>query len=175
MAAYNLIAPAGWVAQIRQTPSQTVYTPDANGFVYVSDLHDIPFLLALGFRIFALGGNMVGRLIGANMNSTADQPLTMLLPASAIFRVTRITITNASISLTTAAGGFYPAASKGGTPTVANSQVYTALSAAAKALDATLADQSKLAAATQLYLSLTTAQGAAATADIYAFGDVLSQ
>jgi hypothetical protein len=38
------------------------------------------------------------------------------------FRIKRIVITNASVSLMTAAAGFYPAASKGGMAIVASGQ-----------------------------------------------------
>ena len=64
------------------------------------------------------GGILLGKLIGANMNSTADQQITMFSnPSKFILR--RIVVTNASISLSTAAGGVYTAASKGGTAVVA--------------------------------------------------------
>ena len=88
-------------------------------------------------------------------------------------RISKITATNASVSLTTAVGGIYPAAAKGGTAAVANSQVYSALTAAAIALDLTLAAGTVVyAKGGQLYLSLTSPQGAAATADLYVWGDV---
>jgi hypothetical protein len=71
-------------------------------------------------------GMLLGRIIGANMNVTTDQPFVMTNYAALNpFRITKITAKNASISLTTAAGGVYPAASKGGTAIVAAGQVYT--------------------------------------------------
>jgi hypothetical protein len=90
---------------------------------------------------------------------------------------TRFLITNASLSLTTAVGGFYPTVSKGGTPIVAATQVYSALTTAAALLSATLAafgsgnafSASNLTA-WSIYFALTTPQGAAATADIYICG-----
>lgn len=117
-------------------------------------------------------GDLLGFKLGLNMNVTTDQAITMVNGASK-FRISKITVLNASVDLTTAAGGVYPAASKAGTALVANSQVYTALSLPAYAVDLTLvATPAKTVyAATQaLYLSLTTAQGAAATADVYVFG-----
>lgn len=119
-------------------------------------------------------GMLLGRILGANMNVTTDQPFVLTNYAALNpFRITKITAKNASISLTTAAGGVYPAATKGGTAIVAAGQVYTALTAATIALDLTLA------AGTTVYakggapiLSLTTGQGAGATADLYLFGDV---
>jgi hypothetical protein len=110
-------------------------------------------------------------LLGANFNSTADQQLAPTFNGK--FRIRRVVVLNASVSLTTAAGGFYPAAAKGGTAVVASGQAYSALSASNLALECTLNDASKvLAAGTPLFLSLTTGQGGAATADVYVYGDV---
>ena len=115
-----------------------------------------------------------------DFNSVADQPL--LLPAyMTAFMLTGIIVTNPSLSLTTAAGGFYPEASKAGTPLVAAGQVYSSLTAAAKLLSCKLAsgvsttryDISSLPD-WAIYLALTTAQGAAATADVYLLGIDLS-
>ncbi len=90
------------------------------------------------------------------------------------YSVEYIVVTNASLSLTTAAGGFYTAASKSGA-IVAAGQVYSALTAATKFIKATLTGTAltDLQAGTNLYFSLTTGQGAAATADIYVFGRLL--
>lgn len=123
------------------------------------------------------GGILLGKLIGANMNSTADQQITMLdNPSKFILR--RIVVTNASISLTTAAGGVYTAASKGGTAVVAAAQAYSSLTTSALFLDLTLSTTSSASTTVKssipnLYLSLTTGQGAAATADVYVYGDIL--
>lgn len=106
------------------------------------------------------------------MNSLSDQAIT--IPVSR-YIVRRITVQNASLNLTLAAGGIYTAASKGGTAIVAAAQVYSALTAAAKFLDLTLAAVlgTDVLTAKTLYLSLTVAQGAAATADFAIYGDVL--
>jgi hypothetical protein len=77
--------------------------------------------------------------------------------------------------MSTAVGGVYTAASKGGSALVANTQAYTGLTNALTALDLTLALPNLiLAAGTPLYLSLTTAQGAAATVDLAVFGQVFT-
>lgn len=124
-----------------------------------------------------MAGQFLGRLIGANMNSTGDQQFTMYfdLPSGFKYLISGIVATNCAVSLTTAAGGVYTAAAKGGTALVANSQGYTGLTGTVtQALSLTLA-----AGATgnvwdvAPYLSLTTAQGAAATADFYIKGDVI--
>ena len=123
------------------------------------------------------GGILLGKLISANMNSTDDQRIVMFSnPSKFILR--RIVVTNASISLTTAAGGVYTAASKGGTAVVASSQAYSSLSASTLVLDLTLSTTGSASTTVKssipnLYLSLTTAQGAAATADVYVYGDIL--
>lgn len=115
---------------------------------------------------------LLGSLIGADMNSTSDQAI--YLNASK-YVIRKIVVTNASTSLTTAVGGIYTAASKGGTDIVAASQVYTALTSSSKFLDLTLEAEAGTDIFTQmpLYLSLTTPQGAAATADIHIYGELL--
>ena len=122
-------------------------------------------------------GNMLptsyplGFLKSANMNSTSDQAISI---NSAKYVIRRIIVCNASTSLTLAVGGFYAAASKA-TAIVASTQVFTALTGSTKTLDTTLnaLALSDTRTETTLYLSLTTAQGGAATADVYIFGDNL--
>lgn len=109
---------------------------------------------------------ILGKLLGANMNTVADQAIVLGYGAAI---VTDIIITNASLSLTLAAGGFYTAAAKGGTPIVAAGQLYAALTAAGLALKATIAAPVRVTNG-QIFFALTTAQGAAATADIYIVG-----
>ena len=117
---------------------------------------------------------LLAKLSGADFNSTADQPIAV---NSSNYIIDAIVVTNASISLTTAAGGFYDTASKGGTSIVAAAQVYSSLSAATKYLTTTLAAvaASTRYTTTTLFLSLTTGQGSAATADVYIYGRDLSQ
>lgn len=117
--------------------------------------------------------DLLGVLTGANMNSTADQAIPLRLPGATKYIVEKIVVTNASASLSLAAGGIYTAASKGGTAVVAAAQVYSALSGASKALSLTLAALTDVLTATSLILSLTVAQGGAATADVYVFGRLL--
>lgn len=118
---------------------------------------------------------LLGSLIGADFNSTADQAITI---ASGVTKyvIRRIVVTNASISLTTAAGGVYGAASKSAPVIVAAAQVYSALTASTKFKDLTLEAVAGTDIFTQatLYLSLSTAQGSAATASVFIFGDNLT-
>ena len=123
------------------------------------------------------GGILLGKLIAANMNLTTDQQITMFSNPSK-FVLRRIVVTNASTSLSTAAGGIYTAVSKGGTAVVAASQAYSTLTTSALFLDLTLntagsANITVKSSVPNLYLSLTTAQGGAATADVYVYGDIL--
>jgi hypothetical protein len=117
--------------------------------------------------------NLLGFLKSANMNSTADQTIPIL---SARYNVRRITVNNASTSLTLAAGGFYTAASKGGVNIVTAAQLYSGLTGSTKYIDVALLAilNTDIRTETPLYFSLTTAQGGAATADIFIFGDDLS-
>lgn len=127
---------------------------------------------------------ILAKLLSADFNSIVDQPLQIPKHVTA-FQITGILITNASLSLTTAVGGFYPTTVKGGTPIVAATQVYSSLTTAAKLLAATLAAATSttryssanvdvISGFLTIYLSLTTAQGLAATADIYLLGNDLS-
>lgn len=123
------------------------------------------------------GGILLGKLIAANMNVTTDQQITMFSNPSK-FVLRRIVVTNASTSLSTAAGGIYTAVSKGGTAVVAASQAYSTLTTSSLFLDLTLNTASSAnitvkSSVPNLYLSLTTAQGSAATADVYVYGDIL--
>jgi hypothetical protein len=119
-------------------------------------------------------------LLSADFNSIADQPL--LLPSTiTAFAITGIIVTNTAVSLTTAVGGFYPQAAKGGTAIVANSQVYSSLNASSKLLNCTVPATPLATYYTRanvpdwaIYLSLTTAQGSNATADCYLLGIDLS-
>jgi hypothetical protein len=126
----------------------------------------------MGWGGFAPARIECGELLGANMNSTADQAIPISFP-SAKYVITEIDITNPSVSLTTAAGGFYSAASKGGVAIVSSGQAYSTLTTNAanttgNEMTATLATAGNTTAfnLSQIYLSLTTAQGAAATADV---------
>lgn len=124
-------------------------------------------------QIFGTGvEQLIGTKLSANMNVITDQAIPITRIGSQKYLITKIVVTNASISLTTAAGGVYQTTSKGGTAIVANSQAYSALSASTTALNLTLAIN-RTYTLDNIYFSLTTAQGAAATADIYVFGIVL--
>lgn len=115
-----------------------------------------------------LQDRLLWSLTAANMNSTADQAFTKAFSFTN-FAIDRIIVTNASTSLTLAAGGVYTATSKGGTAVVAAAQVFSGLTASGLTLPLTLANTDMRTGA-NLYLSLTVAQGGAATADLYIIG-----
>lgn len=121
----------------------------------------------------------LAQFLGANFNTTNDQQIAIPTTITK-FQLTRVVVTNASLSLTTAVGGFYPQPAKGGTSLVANSQVYSSLTAASVLLNPTLTSYANTTALTaailtsfSIYLSLTTGQGSACTADVYLFGIIL--
>lgn len=110
----------------------------------------------------------IGHLSSANFNSTADQAIT-LEHGSQSWTITDILTTNIAVSLTTAAGGFYTAAAKGGTAIVAASQTYTGHTGTTTQTNrATIANSGPVSST--LYFSLTTPQGSAVTGDIFVFG-----
>lgn len=154
--------------------SGNVYVSDRygiiNSVVSVADQRD---LVSAGCAVLNPNfQDLLGSLLSANFNVSTDQQF-INLNNSVRYRVKRIVVLNTSVNgMSTAAGGIYTAASKGGTAIVAAGQVYTGLTNATTCLELTLnAATLLLAANTPLYLSLTTPQGAPATADVYLFGD----
>lgn len=116
---------------------------------------------------------VLGKLKSANFNATSDQAITIApFTSGSKYMITEIDVANCSVSMTTAQGGVYTAASKGGTIIGATTTPFTNCTGATKRHRLTALtnmDSNTLTAAT-LYLSLTTAQGVAATADVYIIG-----
>lgn len=109
-------------------------------------------------------------LSGANMNTTADQVFVQQFQFSK-YVVSFVVAANPSISLTAAAGGIYTGASKGGSAIILASQVYSGLKTASDAINPQVATAGQqLLSQSGVYLSLTTPQGAAATADLFIMG-----
>jgi len=107
------------------------------------------------------------KAVGQNFNITTDQATVVPVTATGFAYLDKVIVANASISLTTAAGGIYSAASKGGTALVAAAQTYATLTGSTIVAELTIAARLKLVSGSSVYLNLTTAQGAAATADVY--------
>ena len=142
----NLSAPSGYGSAMINCRSGNTYNVDNNGYVANVKFVDLNDLLGAGFTVVSntfAGRVLVGKLIGANFNVTTDQQITLSSfgeeAASNLFFIDEIIVTNASVSLTTAAGGFYTAAAKGGTAIVSAAQVYTALTDSSHVLQATIA------------------------------------
>lgn len=114
---------------------------------------------------------LIGGMVGANFNSTADQAIP-ILPQVSKFRISEIDVTNCSTSLTLAAGGFYSAASKGGTAIVAAAQVYSAATGSTIVVNPTVSATGGATAwaLSTIYLALTVAQGSAATCNVAIYG-----
>lgn len=104
---------------------------------------------------------------GVNVNSTGDQA-TLAINNASSYSVSNVVFTNASISLSSAAAGLFTAPAAGGTGLVANAAL-SALSASTVVSQRTVASTA-LQTAQNLYLNVGTAQGAAATMDVYVYG-----
>ena len=101
-----------------------------------------------------------------NLNATGDTVMPVINTSR--YSVSNVVFTNASISLTTAAAGVFPSAAAGGTAIVSNA----ALSAQTSASVVTNATINNTAALTgqNIYFNVGTAQGAAATMDVFVYG-----
>ncbi len=132
------------------------------------------FALADSFSPPLAGMVLCGVAKSVNMNSTADQAISINC-GSSNYSINSIQVVNPSTSLTTAAGGVYTAVSKGGVAVVSNTQTYSVLTTNAQNTSGsraslTLNTGNAQMNASTLYVSLTTAQGAPATADFYVYG-----
>jgi hypothetical protein len=120
---------------------------------------------------------VAGKLIGANWNITTDQPIA--LTGTSLFVPFMAYCRNASIAMTTALGAFYPSAGKTGTPFFSTAALNNATFAPNVQMLGSLAQTYRFPVEIQnngtIYFSLTTAQGAPATADIWVYGLDLTQ
>lgn len=117
------------------------------------------------------GVELLYRLLTANMNTTADQVFEKLHSYD-FFIIQSLRASNASGDLTTAVGGIYTATGKGGSQLVGSGYAWSTLSSATVGanLTATSLAQARRTGSENLYLSLTTPKGVAATADILVWG-----
>lgn len=164
----SVVVEPGQLPLLARAPVRGVMLRGRDGYPYGFSDGAGGFKGALRF-----GADLLGILKGANFNTTADQAIAIRRGITR-FRPTKIVVVGASIPITTAAGGVYSGAAKSGTVIVAAAQAYSALSTSAKALNLTLATTDTALTTSQLYFALTTAQGAAATADIFLYGENLS-
>ena len=119
---------------------------------------------------YQLGTNQAIRLLasyqGVNVNATGDTVLPILNTGS--YSVSNVIFTNASTSLTTAAAGLFTAPSAGGTGIVANAAL-SALTGSTVVSQRTVASTAAQTGQ-NLYVNVGTAQGAAATMDVFVYG-----
>lgn len=117
-----------------------------------------------------LSSNQAIRLIAyklaVNMGVAGDTPLPSI--DSANYSVSQVIVTNASASLAQAVMGLYTAPSGGGT-TIVTTAALSALSTSAKVASMTVASTDRVTVTT-LYARVTTANTAAATADVFVYG-----
>ena len=107
---------------------------------------------------------------GVNVNQTGDTVLPINNTTN--YSVSNVIFTNASTSLTTAAAGVFTAPSAGGTAIVANAAL-SALTGSTVVSQRTVA-ATAAQAGQNLYVNVGTAQGAAATMDVFVYGYDLS-
>jgi hypothetical protein len=117
-----------------------------------------------------LSTNQAIRLIGSaqsvNLNSVGDT-LAKILVAGRV-SVAYVLVTNASVDLTTAQVAVYTLPAAGGTA-VLSATALTGATTAAKVVN-TAATSTDAITGLNLYIRNTTAQGAAATADVFIYG-----
>lgn len=121
-----------------------------------------------------LATNQAYRLLasaqGVNLNSVADTVASIVNAAS--YSVQNVIVANASINLTTAQLAVFTGPGATGTA-IKTAYALTGNSTSAKVVE-TAATSTDSVAGDVLYIRCTTAQGAAATADVYIYGYDLS-
>ena len=105
----------------------------------------------------------------ANCNALGDTLMPVV--ASSSYIITDVIFVNASISLTTAAAGIFNAAAGGGTAMVANAALSGNTGPTVVIFPTVVTAQKALTqSAPTLYFNVATAQGAAATMDVFVYG-----
>lgn len=112
---------------------------------------------------------LLAQAIGVNVNSGSTD--TAMTVEASRYRIDKVTVENASTSLTTATAGVFTAAGGGGT-TIAADQALSALTASTKFDDLTLdgGTGTNTFAAGTIYFRNGTPQGGAATVNVHVFG-----
>ena len=115
---------------------------------------------------------LIGKINGASLSAVGDNIIPTINTSS--FSVTGVIVTNASASLAQAAGALYTAAAAGGTAIVSPAALSAASSAGIVVSHtvASTANPGITAPQNTLYYRCTTANTAAATADVYVYGYV---
>jgi hypothetical protein len=118
------------------------------------------------------GPRLLAAIHGADMNSTSDQKM-YVSPNITAYDISKIVVTNCSTALAVPTGGFYFGAGKS-QPFVAATQTYTNASVYAITNPTLTYLANQHTTQNYFYFSLTTANGSAATCDIFVYGDDLS-
>jgi hypothetical protein len=123
-------------------------------------------------QVLAVGQkSLIGVKKSANFNATTDTSIPIKTIGSDRYIITDIMVSNCSTSLSTARGGVYTGAGKTGTALALTTQTMEGCNGASGLQQLSLQNVTRATYnIATLYLSLTTAQGAAATGDIYVFG-----
>jgi hypothetical protein len=103
-----------------------------------------------------------------NVNGVGDAAVMPVINAG-VWNITTVLFTNASISLTTALAGLFTAPAAGGTGIVANAAL-SALTGPTVVSARTVTNTTVAFTGQNLYLNVGTAQGAAATMDVFVYG-----
>lgn len=110
---------------------------------------------------------LIGVLTGVNVNAVGDNAIPVQNTGN--FSVTNVIVTNASTSLTTAVAAVYPQPNAQGTAIVAAATALSGNTGSTVVNQLTVASTA-LQSTQNIYFRVTTAQGAAATADVYVYG-----
>lgn len=157
-------------------PTGGPYTAASDGIVTGVNTNDSHVMENSGCQLVGVGGGptLIGRLIGANFNVTTDQAIPLFIPPGSSFTPTNLFVRNCSVSLSAAQGGLYTLASKSGLILGATTTPFTGCTATGltSATYAAATTQATAVNPATAFLSLTTAQGAAATGDVYLYGYV---
>lgn len=105
---------------------------------------------------------------GVNVNATGDVAVLPIINAASWVAAT-VVLTNASVSLTTALAGIFTAAAAGGTAIKSNAAL-SGLTAATVVSAAAAANVTTAFTVQNIYVNVGTAQGAAATLDVFVYG-----
>jgi hypothetical protein len=117
------------------------------------------------------GTVLLGSALGVNLNTATNvDTIIPMIDTPTKFRVRAIAMTNGSINPTTARFTIQTAALQGGVAVVTS--VTPSLASAAVVQDLSIASTNTISGTGNLYLNLATAQSAAATVDIYVYGDI---
>ena len=117
------------------------------------------------------GSILLGSAMGVNLNTATNvDTVIQMIDTPTKFRVRAVAMTNGSINPTTARFTIQTGALVSGTAVV--TAVTPSLGSSSVVQDLSIASTAAITGTGALYLNLTTAQGAAATVDIYVYGDI---